>query len=104
MSPEDRTRAVAREDSGPADPVAAGFAAYEALERELDRTFCASSEPRQCLTQPLATVRTALRAAATDPAAKEGLAAALDVLEDVLEALLRATGWPAAAAERGEPV
>lgn len=81
--------------------VAMGTTELEALERELEAVLAGPS--RECLAQPLAAVRMALGAMASDPAAAAGLATALDGLEDVLEALMRATGWPTARG-RGEPV
>jgi hypothetical protein len=94
-SPADRTQA-------PSVPAAPG--AFEALQRELDRVFPPKSEPRQYLAQPLEAVRSASYALVDDPEAKPVLADALDVLEDVLEALMRAAGWPTGTLGRGEPV
>jgi hypothetical protein len=93
-SPEDRPQA----------PSAPATGSMEALENALDRVFPATSEPRKCLAQPLDAVRSAVRAVADDPKAKPALAAALDTFEDVLEALMRAAGWPAIGFGRGEPV
>lgn len=81
-----------------------GWAALQALEHELDRVFFPSSPARLRLVQPLAAVRTALDEVIADPEAEPGLAAALDTLEDVVESLLRAAGWPAGVAGREEPV
>lgn len=78
--------------SAPTDSAAA--VAYAALESELHRTFGPTTEARNSLGQPLAAVREAMAAAAVDPAGVGVLAAALDALEDVLEALLRRRGWP----------
>ncbi|MEX1368554.1 MAG: hypothetical protein AB1Z98_35825 [Nannocystaceae bacterium] len=80
--------------SAPTGPNSAAAAAYAALESELDRTFGTGTEARNRLRQPLAAVREAMAAAAVDPAGVGALAAALDGLEDVLEAHLRRQGWP----------
>ncbi len=98
MSPEEPTSMPA--PSGVAANAAA-LAAYAALERELDRTFPSASEARRTLSQPLTAVREAMALAADDATAAPMVAAALDGLEDVLEALLRATGWPATADRAG---
>lgn len=82
--------------------VAMGTTVLAALERELDAVLASPS--RECLAQPLAAVHAALGAMAADPKAAAELAVALDGLEDVLEALMRATGWPTRASGRGEPV
>jgi hypothetical protein len=85
----------------PADSASAGvWAAYAALTREIDRVLGTAGEARRSVDQPLATVRAALDE--VDPAAVPLLGAALDVLEDVLESRLRASGWPARAVGRGE--
>lgn len=81
---------------------AAGDAALAGLLRELDRVFPIGTVARTSLAQPLAAVTTAADAAASDPAAAPVLAAALDAFEDVLEARLRAAGWPAGTFARGE--
>jgi hypothetical protein len=85
----------------PVDSARAGVrAAYAALTQEIDRVLGVAGEARRSVDQPLATVRAALDE--VDPAAAPLLGAALDVLEDVLESRLRASGWPARAAGRGE--
>lgn len=66
----------------------------EALERELDRVFVRASPARGRLQGPLTAVRSALAALTGAPAAGSELEAALDDLEDAVEAMLRAEGWP----------
>jgi len=95
MTPDDRTEMPA--------PVEPAWAAFVALERELDHVLAPASAARQRLVQPLAAVQTAMEGVAADPEATPMLDAALDALEDVIEALLRATGWPIASG-RGEPM
>lgn len=90
------------DDRSETSPVAEVLAAYAALAREVDRVLGAATESRRSADQPLAAVRTILTAA--DSAAGPELGAALDVLEDVLESRLRASGWPARAVGRGEAV
>lgn len=77
-------------------------AAAAALEQELDRLFSPSSEGRRSLAQPLQALRAALQDAAADPEAIAALGLALDTFEDVLEARLRAAGWPRATVGRGQ--
>lgn len=93
-SPDDPSVPNVPDDSVRTD----AWAAYAALERELDRVLV--GEARRSADQPLAAVRSALDEA--DPEATPGLDAALAVLEDVIESLLRASGWPARAVGRGE--
>ncbi len=76
--------------------------ALAALEQALDLRLAADSEARQCLAQPLDAVRRALHEAAADPEAKPALELALDRFEDVLEARMRAAGWPTAPADRDQ--
>ncbi|MEM9458693.1 MAG: hypothetical protein AAGF11_31240 [Myxococcota bacterium] len=70
---------------------------FERLVGEIERIFDPQSPSRAQLEQPLAAVRSGVEAMAESPEAAEVVAAAIDDLEDVLEALMRAAGWPRAA-------
>lgn len=70
------------------------IAALAGLEDEIERTFPVGSRQHGFVRQPLAAVRAAVDAVATDPEAVEAVTATIDDLEDVLEALMRTAGWP----------
>lgn len=69
----------------------------DALRRELDQLFPADSAQARVLMHPLAEIARIIDASeqvdTSEPAPAE-LTPALDLLEDVLEALMREAGWP----------
>lgn len=71
--------------------------AFERLVGEIERVFDPQSSSRAQLEQPLAAVRAGVETMAESPEAAPVVAAAIDDLEDVLEALMRVAGWPRAA-------
>ena len=71
--------------------------AFERLVEEIERVFGPQSSSRAQLEQPLAAVRAGVETMAESPEAAPVVAAAIDDLEDVLEALMRVAGWPRAA-------
>ncbi|PRQ08678.1 hypothetical protein [Enhygromyxa salina] len=77
----------------------------DALRRELDQLFAAESAQARVLARPIAELAR-LVDQPVEPSPAE-LTPALDLLEDLLEALMREAGWPRAGSSgttgRGSP-